>query len=109
MCRSGCIRFRVLFDVDSTSTMSHHFLSSLTSVVCIDGTVRLIDGFTRNKGRVEICHNNDWGTVCNRLWDDIDARVVCRQLGFSFTGMAQQPYLMYVLCSTEGNNAFIKT
>ena len=34
---------------------------------------------------------------------------VCRQLGFSFTGMAQQPYLIHALCSTEGNNAFIRT
>ena len=37
-------------------------------------------------GRVEICQDLVWGLICMSFWDDNDATVVCRQLGFSDQG-----------------------
>ena len=51
--------------------------------LCTEGDVRLKDGFREYEGRLEICYNGEWGTVCDDHMDDSVAEVVCRQLGFS--------------------------
>ena len=53
---------------------------------CIDGTIRLAGGATNNSGRVEICFDGLWGTVCDESWDNNDAAVVCKQLGLNTPG-----------------------
>ena len=49
--------------------------------IFLDATIRLV-GASKLEGRVEIMYQGIWGTICDDGWDDIDATVVCRELGF---------------------------
>ncbi|PIK45770.1 putative deleted in malignant brain tumors 1 protein-like [Apostichopus japonicus] len=48
--------------------------------------VRLVNGEGSYVGRVELFINGQWGTVDEDTWDDTDAGVVCRELGFPYGG-----------------------
>ena len=52
---------------------------------CTYGDVRLVDGRNQYEGRVEVCINNEWGTVCDNSWGSVDATTVCKQLGYAYT------------------------
>ena len=55
--------------------LSLSFLISLTSVQCIYGDIRLQGGTNQYEGRVEICINDTWGTVCDDLQGTTNTKV----------------------------------
>ena len=71
---------------------------------CETGEVRLVGGVTNSSGRLEVCGNGVWGTVCNVLndWGPENAGVVCHQLGFPVTGKTT-----FVCCHHGGDCTFV--
>ena len=73
-----------------SNTCNHFEDVGISCPTCTQGDIRL-QGGTATSGRVEICNNNVWGTVCDDdFWGTTEARVVCRQLGFDGNGIMCQ-------------------
>ncbi|XP_077977747.1 uncharacterized protein LOC144433313 [Glandiceps talaboti] len=52
--------------------------------------IRFIGGGVPYAGRVDIYLDREWGTICDIGWDDIDAEVVCTELGYPFGGKVKK-------------------
>ena len=55
---------------------------------CSHGDVRIAGGESKYDGRVEVCINGVWNSVCSQLWGNLHAQVVCRQLNHSSLGVS---------------------
>ena len=57
---------------------------------CLDAEIRIVGGANEQEGIIEIMYQGVWGTICADGWDDIDATVVCRELGYSHGSITRQ-------------------
>ncbi len=60
--------------------------SRTNSSDCEDWSIRLQDGANVREGRVEICFNRAWGTICSDGFTEVDAGVVCTEMGYEREG-----------------------
>lgn len=74
-----CISIIIILSCDP------HFLGTTANYSCAYGNIKLV-GDGEYAGKVKICINHVWASVCSNDWDKMDATVACRQLGFSQPG-----------------------
>ena len=89
VCLFLCLFIKLLkafFRTEYCTWCKNDFPTVISSGNCTYGDVRLVGGSNQYEGRVEVCINDQWGTVCDNSWSSIDATVVCEQLGYSYTG-----------------------
>ena len=73
----------------------------LPTVVCsTDWEMRLVNGGSSLEGRLEVCLNGVWGTICDQSWDDTDAGVACSQMGYSARGISFADCIMVIVHCT---------
>ena len=66
-----------------------------TYAACQTGDLQLVGKIDQCylAGRMELCDDEgNWRSVCAGQWNEPDARVACRQMGYSDQGACLQPF-----------------
>lgn len=70
---------------------------------CSGNELRLTGGTSSSNGRVEVCYNGVWSTLCVDNWNIIAVQVVCRQLGYKVNGRLQSFCTIITICQSVIN------
>ena len=68
---------------------SHHYCVSqdntliIKDATCEDGAIELVGGYSKMEGRVKVCFNGEWTSVCAEGWSERESSVLCSSLGVS--------------------------
>ena len=68
------------------------FFFFFTDESCTEGDIRLAHGANSFEGRVEVCRNSEWGTVCDNYWSRNEGIVACRQLGLPYVAISKNSF-----------------
>ena len=69
-----------------THARTHTHTHTHTAIPCTSGTLRLHEGYSPRNGRLEICVNEVWATVCGTDFTDDMAGIACAAMGASDEG-----------------------
>lgn len=89
ICQGKYNYYTTMFFLLSLMIIMNHSESSIVADNCNHGDIRLAGGDDSTIGRVEVCINNAWGTVCNSRFGTRDAQVTCRHLNLPTDGNAE--------------------
>ena len=88
-----CVKVRMFFVKILTQYLAATSFTAITTSMddCMDGESRLVNGtsdlMTGNvDGRIEICINKAWGSVCTDSFGASEAFVVCKHFNLTQTG-----------------------
>ena len=71
------------------------YVCILFAAVCVENELRLVGGLKESEGRVEICRTEEWNTICDRMWSNEEATVICKELGYSRYSKYSHKYFAY--------------
>ena len=69
-------------------------------VKCKHGSVQLAGTESMSFGRVEVCINRLWSTICDHHWTLTEASVICSQLGFYKQGLIKAFHNQMMMSTT---------
>ena len=68
----------------------------IMNVDCNDGDLRLMGSQWSYEGTIEVCYGKLWGLISDSDWNQQNAEVVCRQLGYQIQGNILLHNIIYV-------------